>query len=308
MGESEEMFDAVVVGAGSAGLSAALHLSRFRLRTRVYSWGEPRNYRSHGVHGLLGRHGCLATDLLGEGRREVEMHGGQVIDDEVTDLHRAADGTFTVCSRNEPPVRARRILLATGVHDTRPVGISGFEFFWGKSVHHCPVCDGWEVTGKEVVVLGSGRPVAGLTLNLATYTDRLTVLTHGDEPDFDDDVQAKLDARGIRVRTERITALVGPTPDKLERVVFESGDDLSAEALFFNFGHTLRGDLHLKLGCQIDEQGALRVDAQNETTVPGVFAAGDLTPNSHLVTVALAEGARAAICLRTSLLPDWQRV
>jgi thioredoxin reductase len=187
---------------------------------------------------------------------------------------------------------------------------AGFREFYGVSVHHCPDCDGFETTGKRVAVLGRGKNAVGFTLGLLTWTDKLTLITNGDEGDMTDEHRAKLAEFNIPITNQRIAKLEGDAETKqIEHVRFEDGESLACDALFFNLGTEPASNLHEMLGCRLDEEsGLLWVDEDQQTSVPGVYAAGDISPKSQLAVVAAAEGAMAAIHIHKSLIPESQKV
>jgi thioredoxin reductase len=311
------MYDCIVIGAGPAGLSGALFLARYRRRVLTFHHNSPRNLYSHGVHGFLGHHGIMPEELLARGRDEVALHGGLIVEACVTKVERIEEERFRVSTGDgekgagsvQQSFDARRILLATGLRDLTP-DCPGFPDFYGVTVHHCPDCDGYEVSDKRVAVLSSGEKGVGFALTLLTWTDKLTLLTNGDEGDITDEHRAKLARLRIPLTSRRIARLEGEKETKrLKRVVFEEGDPLECDALFFNLGTEMAGDLHEMLGCELDaECGLLAVDDEQQTSVPGVYAAGDITPHSQLAVVAAAEGAMAAIQINKSLIPEERRV
>lgn len=309
----EKPYDCIVIGAGPAGLSASLFLARYRHRILTFHHNSPRNIYSHGVHGFLGHHGILPTELLARGRDEVTQHGGLIMEASVTKVERVADDRFRVTAGDDSSAvqtfDARRLVLATGLRDVMP-DCPGFRDFYGATVHHCPDCDGYEVTGKRVAVLGRGREIVGFTLGLLTWTNQLTLITNGDDGDMTDEHRARLAHFRIPITQRSIAALEG---DKekclLKRVRFDDGSTLEADALFFNFGTAPAADLHTQLDCKLDEEcGLVWVDAEQQTSVRGVYAAGDITPHSQLAVVAAAEGAMAAIHIHKSLMPEERRV
>src|SRR5687768_164882 len=310
---TEQLYDCIVIGAGPAGLSASLFLARYRRRVLTFHHNSPRNLYSHGVHGFLGHDGIHPTELLARGREEVVSYGGLIIEGCVTRVERAGEERFRVSTGDgELPAQsfdARRLVLATGLRDLTP-DCPGFREFYGLSVHHCPDCDGFEATGKRLAVLGTGKNAVGFTLGLLTWTDKLTLVTGGDPGDMTAEHRARLAEFGIPVLDRRVVALEGDAENgQLRRARLDDGGAVECDALFFNLGTEPASDLHLMLGCRLDpECGLVWVDDEQQTSVAGVYAAGDLTPRSQLAVVAASEGAMAAIHVHKSLTPESQRV
>jgi thioredoxin reductase len=300
----DDLYDCIVIGAGPAGLSASLFLARYLRRTLTFHHNSPRNEYAHGIHGFLGHHGIRPNELLARGRDEVTSHGGLIIEACVNTVERVSSERFRVSVGTEPRAfEARRLLLATGLRDLTP-DCPGFREFYGSSVHHCPDCDGYEVKDKRVAVLVRGNnPVAFIT-NLLTWTRHLTLLT--DQTELSDHDRTRLARLDVPVRTEAVAALEGDkSTGQLQRVLFGDGEPLECDALFFNLGTELATNFHETLGCRLDpECGLVWVDQTRQTSVEGVYAAGDITPNSQLAVVAAAEGAMAAIHIHRSLKPE----
>ena len=303
----DDLYDCIVIGAGPAGLSASLFLARYLHRTITFHHNSPRNEYAHGVHGFLGHHGIRPNELLARGRDEVTTHGGLIIEACVNKVEKVADERFRVVAgaegNEQRTFEARRLLLATGLRDLTP-DCPGFREFYGSSVFHCPDCDGYEVKDKRVAVLAHGKNAAAFATNLLTWTKRLTLLT--DQREVSDEDRAKLGGLEIAIRTEAVVALEGDTANKqLERVIFSEGEPLECDALFFSLGTELATNFHETLGCRLDPDCDLVwVDQTRQTSVQGVYAAGDITPNSQLAVAAAAEGAMAAIHIHRSLMPS----
>ncbi len=305
----KDPYDCIVIGGGPAGLSASLFLARYRHRIATFHHNSPRNEYSHGVHGFLGHHGIPPAELLARGRAEVREHGGTIIEARVTSVEQIDKDHFLVTAGQEHSVAtevvARRLVIATGLRDLMPL-CPGFREFYGVSVHHCPDCDGYEARDRHIAVLGNGKKTAGFALGLLTWTNHVTLITGGEIGDMSTAHQAKLANQNIKVLNQSVAALEGDVEtQQLQRVRFTNGDFLNCDVLFFNLGTELASDLHAMLGCKLDEEsGLVWVDETQQTSVAGVYAAGDVTPNSQLAVVAAAEGAMAAIHLHQSLLSD----
>jgi thioredoxin reductase len=300
---NDKPYDCIVIGAGPAGLSASLFLARYLRRTLTFHHNSPRNEYAHGVHGFLGHHGIRPNELLAKGRDEVTTHGGLIIEACVTAIEKVSAECFRVLvgeGTEQQAFEARRLLLATGLRDLTP-DCPGFREFYGSSVFHCPDCDGYEVKDKRVAVLAHGKHAAGFTTSLLTWTRHVTLLT--DRQEISNNDRASLEALDVAIRTDQVVALEGDKANRqLQRVLFSDGEPLECDALFFNLGTELATNFHETLGCRLDpECDLVWVDDTRQTSVKGVYAAGDITPNSQLAVVAAAEGAMAAIHLHRSL-------
>ena len=303
----DKPYDCIVIGAGPAGLSASLFLARYLRRTLTFHHNSPRNVYAHGVHGFLGHHGIRPDELLARGRDEVTNHGGLIVEACVNAVEKVSPECFRVFAggegTEEQTFEARRLLLATGLRDLTP-DCPGFREFYGSSVFHCPDCDGYEVKDKRVAVLAHGKNAAAFTANLLTWTRHITLLT--DQNEISNDDHARLTGLDVVIRTEAVVGLDGDKPNRqLRRVLFAEGEPLECDALFFNLGTELATNFHETLGCRLDPDCDLVwVDQTRQTSIKGVYAAGDITPNSQLAVVAAAEGAMAAIHIHRSLFPN----
>ena len=308
----DQLYDCIVVGGGPAGLSASLLLARYRRRFITLHHNSPRNVYSSGVHGLLGHDGIHPEELLKRGSDEVRKYGGLIAEAFVTKAEIVGDHfriTAKVSGKEEQTFDSRRLLLATGLRDRTP-DCPGFHEFYGTSVHHCPDCDGFESLGKRVAILRPGKKGVGYALEFLTWTDQLTLITEGGESDITPEHRLKLARFNIEVLSKRVSALEGDLAlRQIERVRFRDGSVLLCDALFFNLGTEPSCRLHEELGCRVDrERGLVWVDEKQESSVKGVYVAGDLTPTSQLASVAISEGATAAVHIHKSLYPEGWRV
>ena len=302
----DDLYDCIIIGAGPAGLSASLFLARYLRRTLTFHHNSPRNQYAHGIHGFLGHDGIAPAELLARGRDEVTGYGGLIVEACVNAVEKVSAEhfrVFTGTEGTEPRVfESRRLLLATGLRDLTP-NCPGFREFYGSSVHHCPDCDGYEVRDKRVAVLAYDKNAAAFTAKLLTWTKQITLLT--DQREISNEVEEELARLNVPMRTERVVGLEGDKASgQLQHVVFADAEPLECDALFFNLGTELATNFHETLGCRLDpECGLVWVDETQQTSITGVYAAGDITPQSQLAVVAAAEGAMAAIHIHRSLGP-----
>lgn len=295
------MYDVIIVGAGPAGLSAALMLGRCRRSVLVCDTGRPRNAASLALHGYLTRDGLAPREFLAMARKElVQYETIELRDVEVVGAE-CRDAGFLVKLANGEEVTSRKLLLATGVVDNLP-SVHGFRELYGRSVFHCPYCDGWEVRDQPIAIYGRGDRALGLSLELTTWSRDLVLCTDG-PAEIDDDGRARLDRNGIRLREERVARLDG-RDGTLERVVFADGSHLRRRALFFTTGQWQRSNLSNQLGCEFNDKGTVRTGKYETTHISGLYVAGDASRAVQWVVVAASEGAEAAFAINTDLTSE----
>ena len=289
--------DAVVIGGGPAGLSAALWLARYRRDVLVVDSGEYRSGMVERSHGYLGRDPQVPTDLLARGREELAAYGtaayrrGTVV--ELT----GEIGDFRLRLDDGSQVGALRVVLATGVVDELPP-VGGVAEHYGASLFHCPACDGYEARDQDVVALGWDVQLVGFATTLLNWARSVTIVTAGRRFEGDEECRAPLAEHGVEVVEEAAEELCGPRGD-LSGVRLESGRVLPATLAFFSVAH--RSRLGLAPACRTDEDGCFTVNDKGETSVPGIYAAGDVVPGLHLVSVAAGKGVAAGVACAQSL-------
>jgi thioredoxin reductase len=292
------MYDVIIVGAGPAGLSAALVLGRSRRRVLVCDTGTPRNASARHIHGFLSRDGIAPLDLLRIAREQLRPYDTVELRDVEVTAAECRAARFQVTLADGSAVDSRKLLIATGVVDNLP-DIPGFQRLYGASVFHCPYCDGWEVRDQPLAIYGRGERGLGLSLELTGWSRDLVLCTDGPSEIAPEDL-ARLDRHGIRVREDRVARLEGD--DRLERIVFATGEPLVRVALFFTTGQTQQSELAKELGCLMNEKGTVWTGKYESTHLPGLFVAGDASRAVQWVVVAAAEGAEAAFAINTDLL------
>ncbi len=294
------MLDAVIVGGGPAGLSAALILGRCRRRVLLCDAGHPRNRVSHGVNGFLTRDGTKPEELRRIGREELARYPNvEVRDIAVCDADRI-EGGFEVALEDGGRLRARKLLLATGLVEDLP-DIPGFRHLWGRGTYNCPYCDGWENQDRPMAVYAKDDKGVGLALEMLVWSRDVVLCTDG-PADLKPEDRDKLDRHGIRVVETRIDHLQGE--HRLERIMFADGSFLDCEALFYIYGEREPSPLAEKLGCEMGDKGVIETRSYERTNVPGLFAAGDASRRVQFAIVAAAEGAAAAFAINSELYKE----
>ncbi len=295
------MFDVLIVGAGPAGLNAALVLGRCRRRTLICDDGRPRNRSSRGLHGFLTREGIDPQELLRLGRAEVEgLPDVELRQTRVRDARRLDDG-FEIALDGGERVRGRKLILATGLTDELPP-VPGAREYFGHGVYHCPYCDGWEYRDEPLAAYGRGQAGLALALELTAWTQDLTLCTDG-PAGLSEHGRWRLKCHGVALREERVAALEGGD-GALERVRFAAGPPLRCRALFFRDVWRQRSDLPTRLGCPFTEKGAVEANEQGVVCVPGLYVVGDAAAGGGMAVLAAADGARAAVAVNTELLKE----
>jgi thioredoxin reductase len=291
------VYDTLIVGGGPAGLSAALMLGRCRRRVMLCDTGSPRNARARALHGFLTRDGTPPLELLDMGRRELTEYGIESRHIAVIDIAQAPD-SFDVTLADDTRVRARTVLLASGICDDIPA-IPGLADCFGTTVHHCPYCDGWEVRDRRLVVVGQRAKAAGLALALKTWSDSVVLCSHG-PAGLRRAQRDQLAAHGIEI-DERIIANVEHTEGRVRHLTFKGDQTRECDAVFIANGQRQQSDLAGKLGCALTKQGLVKTDHLGQTCVPGLYVVGDASRDVQFVVVAAAEGAKAAVGINKAL-------
>lgn len=304
-------YEVIIVGGSFAGLSAAMQLARARRKILVLDNGKPRNRYARASHGFLGQDGRAPEEILSIARQQlmayptVHFHSGTA-----TGAVRK-DGAFAVTFRDgitegENITHARRLVLATGLRDHLP-DVPGMMALWGEGVNQCPYCHGYEVADRRIAVFGTGDWAVHLLGLLRDWSDQVTLLTHGGDwltPEH----RAALTAQSIEIEEAPVARLV-PSAEKwkereLAAVEFQDGRVVPYGALFTLPQTSLASPLAVQLGCEI-EHGAygprIKTDAFKETTVPGVFTAGDTALPMANATLASADGVTAGTAAHRSL-------
>ena len=295
------MYDVLIVGAGPAGLNAALILGRSRRRVLVCDAGHPRNAPSKGVNGFLSRDGVDPHELRRLGREQLAPYDGvELRDGEVSDVQ-GSDGRFAAVLGDGTRVEARKVLLATGLELDFPK-VGGLAELYGRGVYDCPYCDGWDHRDQPIAVLGPGKRGYGFAIELLGWSRDLVLLTGG-PADLDDAHRKKLERHGIGLIEDEVAALEGGA-DGLERIRFADGATIDRRALFFCPDDRHISALAERLGCELMESGVADASAYGKTNVPGVYIAGDASRRVHFAIVAAAEGAMAGFALNTKLLHE----
>ncbi|KFF95227.1 thioredoxin reductase [Streptomyces scabiei] len=300
-----EQYEVIVIGGGTAGLSAALVLGRARRRTLVVDAGEPRNAPAAHMQGFLSRDGMPPADFLAVGREEIARYGVDLVRGRAVDVTPGDDGrSFTVTLADGRSPRARRLVVATGLKDELPT-VPGVAERFGRDVLHCPYCHGWEVRDQPFGVLATTATSVHQALMVSQWSKDVILFLHEvPETDLSDDDLRRLAAAGVSVVPGEVESLV-VTEDRLTGVRLTDGTVRDRSVLFTAPRPIPRTSLLEKLGADLNETpfGTYpTVDPTGLTTVPGVWAVGNAMGFSEQVVNAASSGYRAGATINGELL------
>jgi len=282
---NQKEYDALVIGHGPAGCSAALYLCRAGLRVAVAGKDGGALERAEKIENFYGLARPLSgADLIETGRKQCAALGADLREDEALALDWLEAGGYQATFAADGEVYARSVLLATGKAKRTP-NIEGFRDFEGRGVSYCAVCDAFLYRGRQVAVLGGGAYAQHEMEALLPLAGHVTLLTHGAKLAFDPPPE-------VTVRTARLLRLQGE--GKLAGAQLDDGETEPLDGLFVALGSASAGDLAMKLGLRL-QGGSIPVNQSQETGLPGLYAAGDCTGSFAQVAFAVAEGARAGM-------------
>jgi len=299
-GEKSMMYDVVIVGGGPAGLAAALTLGRARKQVLLCDAGPRRNALASHIHNFVTRDGTPPDEFRQIGRKQLETYPNVQIRDVHVDRIEGPKGNFSLHIGNEL-VNARRVVLCLGVIDEM-LPIEGFRELWGHSIFQCPYCHGWEVRDQVWAVLALNPMIVPFAIHLRGWTRKVIVFTNANHELSPED-RERLEKAGVQVETRAIKQLVAKDA-RLDAIALTDGNSVSCNVLF---AHPPQKHVALvnQLELALDEHGSVKVDAMHrETSVPGIYAAGDLTSRMQAAIAAAASGTHTGAVLNHELTAE----
>jgi thioredoxin reductase len=295
------LLDVAIIGGGVAGLSAALVLGRFRRQVAIFDTQQQANRFSHAAHGFFTRDGVPPAELIAIGREQLRPYETvQFQVSEVTQIVPEQDH-FSVATADGIVYQARKILLATGLRDTLPA-IEGLQPFWGHGVFHCPYCDGWELRDKAVAIIANGDPALHVAKLLRVLTADLVVCTN-EAASFGEVERNFLSGHQISLIETPISHVEGQDGLGLS-IVFSDGQRLDRDGIFVRPVSEQHSGFAADLGCAMTDAGLVQIDMFGNTSVPGVYAAGDLSSPMRQIAMASTQGATAGIGINVALVKE----
>ena len=294
------MEDCIIVGAGPAGLTAAIYLARFHLSIRLYDSGNSRAALIPCTRNHAGfPEGIAGIELLKRMNEQAARYGAQRELARVTKIEREHDGFLVRAEARE--FRARTVLMATGTVNLRPDGLGDAlhkQALAAVALRYCPICDGYEVTDKRVAVIGTHEHGTREALFLRGYTADVTLVSPQAEHDLDPQCEAQLDAAGVK----RIDGPCGGFALEGDRLAFDTAQGrLAFDSVYPALGSRVRSELAAEVGAMTTDDGCLVVDSHQRTNIPGLFAAGDVVKGLDQISHAMGEGGVAATTIRNYL-------
>ncbi|MFZ5971999.1 MAG: NAD(P)/FAD-dependent oxidoreductase [Bacteroidota bacterium] len=293
-------YDVVIIGGSYAGLSAAMALGRSLRSVLVIDAGNPCNKQTPHSHNFITHDGNTPAVIAAQARKQVEFYNSvKFVSDEAVD-GKGVNGDFEVMTRMGERFRAKKLLFATGLKDTHSV--KGFDACWGISVLHCPYCHGYEVRDQTLGVMANGDHAFHIAKLIFNLSRKVTLYTNG-KSTLNSEQTAKLTKQNIAVVEDEIAEAVHEQ-GQVKQLVFKNGNRVSVDALFVKPNSVQHCSIPEKLGCQLTEQGFLQVDNFQQTTVPGVYAAGDNATPMRALSAAIAAGGMAGAALNKELTEE----
>jgi thioredoxin reductase (NADPH) len=293
--------EVIIIGAGLAGLSAAIYLGRSRRDTLLIHTNRSMAKWEVDVQNYLGfPEGIDGTDLLARGILQVVRFDVSIIEDDIYSLSHDGD---RFCLKGVGTVyRARRVLVATGLTHIPPE-IPGVRECLGRSLFFCKDCDAYRMQGKKIVIMGGNNEAVDYALTMLGFTSSVTICTNGGEPQWDTAHISWLEEYAVPIRRERIRS-VRHDDGQLTAFIFEQGDFLHVDGAFTTRGDIYHHDLAEKAGAKVDKEGQIVVDQCLQTTIPGLYAAGCVTPANCQMIIAAGQGAIAGQAINRDLFED----
>jgi thioredoxin reductase len=299
--EKSNEFDVIIVGGSYAGLAAAMALGRALRKVLIIDSGLPCNRQTPYSHNFITNDGRTPLEIATLAREQVEKYSTvKFFQGLATQGTKTEDG-FEIQTDSGKSFGARKIIFATGIRDIMP-NINGFAACWGISVLHCPYCHGYEVRGMQTGILGNGEPAVEFCKLISNWTNNLTLFTNG-KSTLTEEQTALVIKHGIKIVEQEIAALKH-NKGYLEQLVFKDGSFLPIQVLYTRCSFEQHCSIPISLGCLLTEDGYLKTDLFQETSVSGVFACGDNATRMRAVAQAVAMGTMAGAAVNKQMINE----
>ncbi|UCS94910.1 NAD(P)/FAD-dependent oxidoreductase [Echinicola marina] len=294
-------FEVIIIGGSYAGLSAAMSLGRSLRKVLVIDSGLPCNRQSPHSHNFITQDGVKPSEIAVKAKTQVlEYRTVQFLEDIATEGQQLK-GSFLIRTAKGNAYTAKKLIFATGIKDIMP-DIKGFADCWGISVVHCPYCHGFEIRQKKTGIMANGEKAMHISPLVANLTDKLSILTTG-EANLDKEQLSKLEKHHISIIEKEIAEFVHEN-GQIKHVVFKDGSSEDFEALYATIPFSQHSNIPASLGCEISEDGYIKVDGMQKTSVEGVLACGDNSTGMRSVANAVAKGNIAGAVVNMELVQE----
>ncbi|WP_133638525.1 NAD(P)/FAD-dependent oxidoreductase [Sphingobacterium paludis] len=300
--EHKDIVDVIIIGGSYAGLSAAMALGRSLRSVIIIDDGAPCNRQTPHSHNFLTQDGQTPSEISALGKKQVLAYPSiSWLTDRAIAAKRSVDALFTVKTKSGKSIQAKKIILATGIHDKLP-DIEGFSACWGITAIHCPYCHGYEFRDEPTAILAQGERAMHLASLVRNLTPQLTIIT-GEKADFDAAQLAKLKKNNVSLVEQELTS-ISHQNGKIETLTFKNGDQLAVKALYAAVPFSQSSDLHQQLGCDENDLGYIKIDNFQKTNVPGVYACGDNSAMMRSVANAIYSGNLTGAMVNKELVDE----
>lgn len=295
-----ENFEVIIIGGSYSGLAAGMALGRALRKVLIIDSGEPCNRYTPHSHNFITHDGSVPGEIAALARQQVEKYNTVTFLDGLALGAEKKDDVFYVLTSANKTFTSKKLIFATGVRDIMP-DIPGFEDCWGKSVIHCPYCHGYEVRGERTGILGNGEYAFEFAALIFNWTKDLSVYTNG-KSTLTDEQRKKLKGHNINIIEDEVERLEH-SGGYLQKLIFRNGKSVALKALYARppFKHC---DIPESLGCEITDEGYIKIDPTQKTTIPGVYACGDNTIRMRSVANAVAMGTTAGAMVNRELVVE----
>ncbi|MEL7270811.1 MAG: NAD(P)/FAD-dependent oxidoreductase [Bacteroidota bacterium] len=294
-------FDVIIIGGSYSGLSAAMALGRALRNVLVIDSGKPCNRQTPHSHNFITQDGKTPEEISTVAKAQVAQYPTVAFYHGVATTAKKEMEAFVIATQQNKSFRAKKLILATGIKDIMP-NIAGFKECWGISVIHCPYCHGYEVKHQKTGILANGDMAFHYAQLIRNWTKDLTVFTNG-KATFTQEQAQILAKHNIPIIEKEVTA-VKHHEGKLEQLVFRDGSTFSLKAVYARPEFEHHNDIPEQLGCEVDEQGLIKVDAFQKTSIDGIFSCGDMASPFRAVSHAVASGTTAGAILNNEMTQD----
>ncbi|QKZ12195.1 NAD(P)/FAD-dependent oxidoreductase [Spirosoma sp. KUDC1026] len=301
MNQSASKYDVIIVGGSAAGLSAAMLLGRSLRNVLIIDGDKPCNRQTPHSHGFLTRDGETPAQLIAIAKEQALAYPTVTFQtDLVTDASQTASG-FAIQTASGQPFTSRKLILATGVYDLMPA-IDGFADCWGRSILHCPYCHGYEVHSQPLGILARGETANHLVRLIYHWSKNLTLFTNG-PAELTPEQRSFISRIGVPIVEEPVVA-VEHEQGQLQALRFQSGERHELTAIFSHVPNRQHTDLASQLGCTLTDTGLIQVSSFGQTSVPGIYAAGDCSSPMRQIAAAVASGSMAGAMLNREMIEE----